>query len=104
MTPVEIRQCLDRIAQEAGIPLLPFDPFAADPERVIEPMVFPPIQEITRLLEEWNQENPGRNFVLHLFFHGNPDTNQNRRSREEWERNHPGPEEVVVHEFMVEKS
>ena len=101
MAPDEIRQFLDHISRVTRIRLFPFDPFASDPERVIEPMVFPPIQEITRLLEEWNQENPGRNFVRHLFFHGNPDTNQNRRSREEWERNHPGPEEVVVHEFRV---
>lgn len=100
-TPVEIRQFLDHISRETKIQLFHFDPFSDDPERVIEPMVYPPIQEITRLLERWNQENPGRNFVVHLFVHGDPNTFQNRRFREEWERIHPGQEDVVVHEFSI---
>lgn len=105
MLPVDIRQVLDRIVREANIPILPvWDSEARNRDRVIDPMLYPPMQEITRQLEEWDIYNPDKAIAAHLFYAGNPQSQENRDHRKEWEKSHNGPEEIIDHEFTIGNS
>jgi len=100
MLPVDIRQVLDKIAQESGFFNVTGITEKEIWEFVIDPMYYPPMQAITRQLEEWDRKNhsDGR-IVVHLFYAGSPQRNKNRHRRKLWEMSHPGKEEVIEHEF-----
>ena len=102
MLAVDIRQYLDRIVRESKIPIFTEDLFKEiDPDRGIDPMLYPPMQAITQQLKVWDRDNPGKTSVVHLFYAGSPHTVENKRRRSEWERTHPGFEEIIDHEFIA---
>lgn len=59
------------------------------------------MREITQKIETWMENNPERRQVVHLFFSQSMEQRERRVRRDEWERNHPGQEEIVEHEFTA---
>jgi hypothetical protein len=62
------------------------------------------MQEITRQLEEWDKNNPGRGTIAPLFYAASPQSMENRSRREAWKLCHPEREEIVDHEFTIGNS
>lgn len=110
LTPVEIRQFLDRLAEEHKLPVDLTDEIfnrinenstLRHSERVLDSNLYPPMREITQKIETWMENNPERRQVVHLFFSQSMEQRERRVRRDEWERNHPGQEEIVEHEFTA---
>ena len=108
-SPVEIRQFLDRLARETNLPI-DFDEIfnningsrtLCHPDRVIDPNLYPPIQEINRQIETWMKNNPERRLVVYLFFSRSMEQRERRVRRVEWMRRHPGQEEIIELDFMA---
>ena len=107
MLPLNIQRNLEKIAREAGLFIKPWNSekeIENTRNGVIDVTQSPPMEAIAHQLKVWDPENSGRRFVVHLFYAGSPHTTKNRRRRQEWERNHPGNEEIVEHEFTAGNS
>lgn len=74
LTPVEIRQFLDRLAEEHKLPVDLTDEIfnrinenstLHHSERVLDSNLYPPMREITQKIETWMENNPERRQVVH---------------------------------------
>ena len=111
LTPVEIRQFLDRLAEENRLPIDLIDTInnsningrriLRHTDRVIDPNLYPPMNVVTSEIQRWERENPGMVGVVHLFFSPNTPLRLREDLRRTWMDEHPGREEVISHEFQA---